>query len=167
MSLSTSSHNLMVVQELLYSLISQVSHSADLTGRFLQEYGFKASSEKPMYFPEWFLLDLGAALQVFEWEKAGLLEYLDSSLPSSLDTIVELLKAIEDPNEYCRRQPNSALGFRVTMVYLTSCAWHAPRSMQAQIALGQASEDRLIEGLAQFLWSRRSRNKDLSGSILR
>jgi len=123
-------------------------------GLFLNELGLGGFPERPLILPAGFLLDLGAALRLLEWERRGLQAHLQAGLPPAR-------KALSDVCRTLGKQPDPAavppgtLASRVLAVFVERFAWNAWAELNAEVALDQADEEQVLEALADFLWEHR------------
>ena len=99
-----------------------------------------------------FLLRLGAALRLLMWESKGFSFHRAAGLPDAHQAIRNAIGALNAP-------ATDPTGFCVPVLRLAidRFAWNGPRELGADIALGEASEENLLEALADFLWSHRPR----------
>ena len=132
---------------------------ADLTAVALNATGVFASAkgEHPDWsrLPPGYLLELAATIQIGLWERQGLLPHLAPDLPSFHEAAQMLLdRAAKGPAEF-RGADATPLSRRVTQEYLDRFAWDGPELLDAEVVLGDASEDDFIDLLAQFVWTHR------------
>jgi len=119
----------------------------DSQGKPVEESGEPA----PLHY----LLELGSVLQLALWHSAGIADHLPTELPS-LNKAKDNLKkrAARGPEEF--EGPQSAPLFaKVFLVWWEHFAWHAPDLLDAEVLLGQFSEDTLVQEFAQFFWDSR------------
>lgn len=138
---------------LIHGMLLLAERQAELTALWLDAVGHPAS--KPLGVPPAFLLELGAVLQIGQWELTGAFNFLTDELPSYREAADELsARAQRGPSEF--HDLNAAqLSRRVMVAWLRRFAWHGPTIIGADIVLGDCNEDDLVEQLAQFLWRNR------------
>ena len=140
--------------ELIQAVIFNATFDADRVGSFLTSMG----SKLPLSLPVCFLSGLGAALQLFEWEQQGIRIHLDAGLPPAQQAILDVFRSETgktDP-ETCqrvRKLPSEVM--RLNVEYF---AWTGRIELNADVTLGEADEDKVLEELADYLWTHRSIN---------
>ena len=146
------------ISEFPPALVTAVAEEAALdAGRvdlFLRTLGLEASPTRPIQLPATFLLELGAALRLLCWEDRGLSAHLDAGLPPSSRALREIFLTLADP-EVTSRPLKETLAYRVFVLFAEHFAWSGTEELDAQVALGEADEDSLLEALADFLWEHR------------
>jgi len=145
--------------EIVAAFLIQGNRSAKLVGTFLVENQF-IQPNKRRRFPRWFLLDLGYALQLREWEQQNLVQHLPRPLPSSksvIQTIVEKLRASAD-RPRSRTKPDQKLAHLVTTAFLLHFCHFRESGFQGDFILKTADRAHLIETMAQWLWKHRQSN---------
>jgi hypothetical protein len=136
--------------ELVAAVAEGAARDADHVVQFLRALGLEASPTKPMHLPAAFLLELGAALRLFRWEYCGLHTHLDAGLPPSSQAIRDAFRHLDGSGPL-----EMTLAYRVLVLFAERFAWSAREELDAQVALGEADEDALLEALADFLWEHR------------
>lgn len=98
--------------------ITQGELNADIVGRFLERWS-KHRSDNSGY-PDWFLIDLGYALQVREWERQDLVNHIPIKLPSSNSLILSLVDKLRAAANCQTGQPlpNANLAQEVLTAFL-------------------------------------------------
>ena len=118
----------------------------------LKEAGFPTGAAG---LPAEFLLELGALCQLTLWEGERLRDYLPPELPTAQQAKADFhYRATNAPDSFQSR-PTGMLPTQIMQVWLERFAWAAPNLLQADIVLGDADEDALVDALAQFLWDHR------------
>jgi hypothetical protein len=144
-----------VPDALVAAVAEDAGRDADRVGRFLQALGLAGSPRRPARLPAAFLLELAAALRLLAWEQAGLRAHLDAGLPPAAQALRELFLAATGRLPGPPASPAGTLAYRVTALFAERFAWDAQGELGAEVALGEADEDALLEALADFLWQHR------------
>jgi hypothetical protein len=106
--------------------------------------------------PTFFLLGLGAALRLLVWEQDGLHAHRDAGLPSAYEAIREAFQAVTAPEPLEEKERAATqLARRVLAVVVERLAWNGRSLLGADLELGEADEDVLVDALARFLWPHR------------
>jgi hypothetical protein len=134
--------------------------AAEHVARFLDVLGLRPTEEGgvrvPVRLPAFFLLGLGAALRLRAWEQAGLHAHRDAGLPSARAALGEVFQALTAPGPLAAKEEAARqLAGRVLDVFLRRLAWGGRALLDADLELGEADEDALVEALATFLWAHR------------
>jgi len=154
MSPTFSSHDHRVVFEFLNALTCLDLRCADLTVNYLRAEGYRATPAKPVLLPEWFLIDLGQALMLLEWEDVGVKAAVDSHLLTAREIIDELRDAFVNLAAHSKRSANRDLSRRVFDLYFAHIAWYSNIHLQASITVEQSDDALLVEQMAQLLLQR-------------
>jgi hypothetical protein len=117
---------------------------------FLEEVSLGASLALPIPLTSAFLLELGAALRLLEWERRGLSAHLDAGLPPSGRALREAFRHLVAP-PVPPDPPGDTLAYRVMVLFAERFAWAGREELGADVALGEADEEALLEELADFL----------------
>ena len=121
---------------------------------FLRALGLKASPARPIALPDAFLLELGAALRLLEWERRGLTAHTDAGLPPSGQALREAFRHLDAPGA-APGPLGDTLAYRVMVFFAERFAWAGREELDADVAMGEADEDALLDALADFLWDNR------------
>ena len=140
--------------DLVTAVAGDADRDADRVALFLQALGLKPSPARPLALPAAFLLELGAALRLLEWERRGLSAHTDAGLPPSGQALREALRHLDIP-ELAARTLGDTLTYRVMVLFAERFAWAGREELDADVALGEADEDALLDALADFLWDHR------------
>jgi hypothetical protein len=145
-------------QELIVAVVHEGWRDADMVGHFLealsQSTPWQWLARKPVYLPADFLLGLGAALHLHVWEWNGILVHREAGLPSAQEALLDVFQSLTDPESAAK---TAQLPARVTALFMAKFAWTAPVELNADVTLGEAEEEALLEALADFLWAHRPR----------
>jgi hypothetical protein len=141
------------------AITRHAEREADLTAAFLRATGLYQS--EPPKLPAAFLLELGAMLELGFWEREGLRRHLDVDLPTCREAAEQLAaRCRKGPKEF--DDPDAApLSLQVLRVWTEHFAWDGPELLDAEVVLGDANEDDLIDILAEFVWTNRHRLEQL------
>ena len=99
------------------------------------------------------LSDVGAALRIAQWERAGLRPYLPAELPTAADAFRCIQRKRQDPGTH---QPVDLADVQFS-VWLKHFVWHARETLGSEVVhFGCPVEsEALIDRLAEFLWTHR------------
>jgi hypothetical protein len=146
--------------ELVQAVAHEATLDADWVGIFLNTLGLAPDRTgrewKPMHLPASLLLGLGAALRLFRWEQNGVLASLQPDLPPARQMICQLFQLAAKPQQAELDVVVRALTSRVFTLWLERLAWSGQEFWDADLVLGDAEEDELVEVLADFLWAHRN-----------
>jgi hypothetical protein len=137
--------------EMVLRVAEDAALDADRVGVFLSSLGLRGSPGKPLSLPVNFLLHLGAALRLLVWETQGFLDHQVAGLPDAHTAIRAAIHSLKDPQAEATQFCTDVFRFSVEHF-----AWSAGRELGVDVALGEADEDALLEGLADFLWAKRA-----------
>lgn len=102
-----------------------------------------------------FLLELAAVAQLNYWEFQGLRGLLPSEVPSAAEASSDLYRrTTTDPGQFYNGN-ETPLARQVMQIWIEHFHWLEPGLVQAEIIVGHADEDQMIEALAQLLWQNR------------
>ena len=140
--------------ELVQAVACEAAEDADRVGLFLRELNHglaRRGQTLPRRLPAGLLLGLGAALRLLAWEGTGSRAHLPADLPPAMKAIRDLFAALG-------KRPASLealareLVLRVVRAWVDHFAWHGRAAWGADLVLGGAEEDALVDALADFLW---------------
>ena len=108
--------------------------------------------------PAAFLLDLGAALRLMAWEQAGINPQHVAGLPPAQEAIRDVLLSLrQPPTGAAQADAPGTLARRVGAAFFEHFAWCGLGELDADVTLGAADEEAVLEALADFLWAHRPR----------
>jgi hypothetical protein len=125
--------------------------------QFLNALGFAPAPDRPDRFSAEFMLDLAAALRLHFWERAGLEPRRIANLPLAQDAMAEVFQSAVNPQRESGIGPPGSLAQRVLAAYIDHFVWEARVELKADVVLGEADEEAMLEALADFLWEHRPR----------
>jgi hypothetical protein len=148
-----------VPPELVHSLTADASEDADNVGLFLGYLGLAPSDpngpDPPICFPAWFLVELAAALRIWLWEASGLRIHLDAGLAPARESLLSVFcRAKEVANGHASSNATPLMN-NVIELSINRLAWSARRDLGAEVVLGEADEDTIVETLANLIWKHR------------
>lgn len=149
-----------IPSELIEIVARTAARDADKVRIFLDTFakapGMEWLAQKPVYLPGDFLLGLGAALRLLAWEQCGIAVHREAGLSSAHDALHDVLLALTHPEAKARvaHLPDAVLALTVERF-----AWSARAELDADVTLGQAEEEQVLEALADFLWANRPRER--------
>jgi hypothetical protein len=154
--------------DLLDAVTRDAESDAERVFEFLDVIGVRPSGEGadgiPVKLPAYFLLRLAAALRLCTWEQKGLLIHQEAGLPSANDALRELGRSIAAPGPLQQeKQAADQLSQGVLRVAMNSLAWGGRVYFDADLAVGDADEDRLVEAMADLLWAHRHDDYEFDG----
>ena len=144
--------------ELAQAVACEAAEDADRVGLFLRELNDglarRGLQTLPRRLPAGLLLGLGAALRLLAWEGTGSRAHLPADLPPAMKAIRDLFAALgKQPASLEAR--GGELVLRVVRAWVDHFAWHGRAAWGADLVLGGAEEDALVDALAEFLWANR------------
>jgi hypothetical protein len=105
-------------------------------------------------WPAAFLLELGAALRIHQWEAAGIKDAIDVTLPCFQAAFAELVSRLQtEPERFIRG--DAPLLLRVLRAWWTRCAHPNTQLLDVDVVLSHAERGRLVSCVAQLLWKLR------------
>jgi hypothetical protein len=142
-----------VPPHLIQAVIRDAEHTADRVGAFLTTLGL----QPPVRLPADFLLGLGAALRLLEWEQTGISLHLEVGLPPARQAMYDVVRVVTSPAEPATAERARSLAGRVMDLSVERFAWAGQVELNADVTLGEAEEELLLDALADFLWAHRPR----------
>jgi hypothetical protein len=138
--------------EMVAAVAANAERDAECVGQFLNHLGLTATPEKPLSLPRGFLLHLGSALRLLIWEARGFFFHSEAGLPDARQAICDSFRLLSDPD-------GDATPFCIAVLRLSieRFGWSGPPELGADVALGEAEEELLLEALADFLWAQHRR----------
>jgi len=156
------------VTKFLEGVIRDAFYKAELAAAFLEAYGFrprKKRSDSTACLPEdspararaeCVLLNLGAAMQIAAWERAGLRPELPADLPTAEEAFRNLMP-LEKPSPSGKTRIVAELSMKVFKAWLQRFSRSSQATLGTDVLLpvAAASEDTLLAALADLLWNNR------------
>jgi len=128
--------------------------SADRVHRFLGAFGVKADPSHPVPLPAKFAIELAAALQMLEWERAGISIHRDAGLPPATTALRDVFRHhLPDPAAGLDATPD--LDRRVSRLYYDRIAWHGRRELGAEVVIDLPDGGDFVARVARYLWDNR------------
>lgn len=144
--------------DLVRAVAAEAERDADAVGIFLNALGLHATPDRPIHLPAAFLLDLGAALRLLAWEQEGLHPQEVAGLPPARQALADVFLALKHPPTQVESAVAAgSLAYRVCQAFVDHFAWSGRDELDADVTLGEADEDAVLEALADFLWAHRPR----------
>jgi len=138
--------------ELIQATAIEAARDADRVGLFLRERGLLPAPGHTLQLPAEFLLALGAALRLLEWETGGLRVHRDAGLPDAEKALDDAFLNLGAAGGAADRNRH-ALAPRVVALFADRFAWHGRRELDADVILDDhVDEDALVDALAELLW---------------
>jgi hypothetical protein len=134
--------------EMAAAVAADAARDADRVGFFLHILGLRGTPEKPLTMPPGFLLHLGAALRLLLWEAQGFFFHRTAGLPEADQAIREAFLSLKDPNTDLGK-----LCMAVLRLSVETLAWHGRRDLDADVAVGDLTDDAALDALAEYLWA--------------
>lgn len=142
--------------DLVLAVARSAERDAELIGLFLDTYSATPAGrwlvDRPMRLPAAFLLGLGASIRIALWERSGIHIHRAAGLPSAREALHDVLRSPLDPDAAAR---TASLPARVFGLFINHFAWSGCLELNADVTLGEADEETLLEALADFLWAHR------------
>jgi hypothetical protein len=159
MALSSSSSSTGLPTELLNPAEDEAARDADLVGKFLAALGFNTNGDRihrpQLRLPEWFLLELGATLRLVIWEHSGIQLHREAGLPTAQELLRGIFLRLMSPPGRAGTMQDTPLTARVARFFVDNFAWSGRRDLNADVLLGDADEDGLVDMLASLIWTYR------------
>ena len=156
--------------ELIAAVTRSAEQDADDVAALLDLLGLSGAGPagRPTPLPPPMLLGLGAAMRLVAWESAGLRLHKDHGLPSGRDALRLVFDSfVLRPGPERGEAVVRSLCVEVLKLSITQLAWDGPTVLGGEVVLGEASEEALINALAQLAWGLRCserRNADVEGA---
>jgi hypothetical protein len=145
--------------DLLRALALGAARQAEWVGSFLEEIGLapvgRGPQDRPPRLPADFLLSLGAALQLLLWEQLGIPVHLDHGLPPARQALLDVFRTAAGQAEPEAFECIRSLASRVLVLSVEHFGWNAHVELGAEVVLGEADQEALLEALADYLWAQR------------
>ena len=146
--------------DLIRAVKGDAERDADLVGAFLAVTGLAPSGRRtrgaPLAVPGLCLLRLGAALRLSLWEQLGIRVHLDHGLPPARQALIDVLHTATGQAEAEAAERSRSLASRVLNLSVERLAWNGRAQLGADVVLGAADQEQLLEALADYLWAHRS-----------
>ena len=146
--------------DLLRALAQGAARQAEWVGSFLEEIGLapvgRGPQDRPPRLPAEFLLSLGAVMQLLLWEQLGIHVHLDHGLPPARQALLDVLRTATGQAEAEAAERARSLASRVMVLSVEHLAWNGRVELGADVVLGEADQEALLEVLADYLWVHRS-----------
>jgi hypothetical protein len=136
--------------EMVAAVAVDAARDADRVIQFLSRLGLGATPEKPRAMPAEFLLHLGVALRLLNWESQGFFFHREMGLPEADRTIQDAFLSLTDPAAV-----STELLLTVLRLSVERLAWGGPSDLAADVALDELTDDGALDLLAEFLWASR------------
>ena len=142
--------------DLIRAVKGDAERDADLVGAFLAVTGLAPSGRRPqgapLAVPADCLLGLGAALRLSLWEQLGIRVHLDHGLPPARQALIDVLRTATGQAEAEAFERIRSLASRVMVLSVEHLAWNGRVELGADVVLGEADQEALLEALADYLW---------------
>ena len=146
--------------DLIRAVKGDAERDADLVGAFLAVTGLAPSGRRPqgapLALPGDCLLRLGAALRLSLWEQLGIRVHLDHGLPPARQALIDVLRTATGQAEAEAAERARSLAGRVLALSVAHFGWAGRIELGADVVLGAADQEQLLEELAAYLWRHRS-----------
>ncbi len=144
------------------AILRQMDHAADLVAACFRSVGLTGDDGKQnVCLPAQFLLELGALLQLREWQDAGVVQW---SHPDGLmvdDLISESIDQLQQgPRAVARTRRGTEAMVSLLRTWNETCSLVAREHLACDIAIewDSGSEiEQLVKALAEFAWRHRDR----------
>ncbi len=144
------------------AILRQMDHAANLVAAFFRSLGLTSEDSKlNICLPPQFLLELGALLQLREWQDAGVVQW---SHPDGLtvdDLISESIDQLQQGSRaFARTRRGTEAMVSLLRMWNEACSPVAREHLACDIAIEWDSDgdiEQLVEALAEFAWRHRDR----------
>ena len=133
---------------------------ADLTAEALKQM-FPEEPLENLRLPANSLLELGAVLQISNWEMHGIFPHIEAGLPSKAEASRRLSERAHKGASEFEGENATAMHEQVLRFWIDNFAWDGPSLLNANIVLGEVDEDQFLDLAADFLWQYRQELKSL------
>ena len=137
-------------RDLVTAVAVDAARDASRVVLFLDALGLEATPEKPMSLPSRFLLQLGAALRLLDWEAQGFSFHRAVGLPEAREVIRHAFGSLNDSTVDWKD-----LCVCVLRLSLERFAWHGWRDLGAPVAIDDLDDEAALDALAEYLWATR------------
>lgn len=141
------------------AILRQMDHAANLVAAFFRSLGLNSDDGKQIVcLPPQFLLELGALLQLREWQDAGVVQW---SHPDGLtvdDLISESIDQQQGSLAFARTRRGTEAMVSLLRTWNEACSPVARVHLACDIAIEWDSDgdiEQLVEALAEFAWRHR------------
>jgi hypothetical protein len=145
--------------ELVRAVASDAALDADRVGRFLEVFSQTPVGRRLGPPQSWataaFLVRLAAVLRLLDWEASGIDRHLEAGLPAAQQALRELAEWQMQPSRAPADQQEAPLLTRVLALFVEHFCWDGRAELGADLTLGVADEDQLVDALADLLWAHR------------
>jgi hypothetical protein len=147
-------------------LAQEAERDADRVVVYLDSFlrhipGGDASSSR-FNFPSWFLFELAAALRLYLWERNGIRAHLDAGLPTANEAFQAVFRRLNDIGTPSATE-HTPFSSQVLRLFIERFAWFGQPDLAADMLLGEADEDELVNVLAKLIWTHRADLRRRSG----
>jgi hypothetical protein len=156
------------VERLLEGIIRNAHYKAHLAAAFLNSCGYRPKKNQARTIStrqeddslrqraEKFLLNLGAAMQILVWERAGLRPELPAELPTAEEAFRKLLPP-EAAGDSTNALVEPELSMMVFRTWLERFSHTSRETLNTDVLLPtrSISKDELLDAMADFLWANR------------
>jgi hypothetical protein len=154
---------------LTLTLAQEAERDADRVVVYLDSFlrhipGVDASASR-YNFPSWFLFELAAALRLYLWEHNGIRAHLDAGLPTADEAIQAVFRRLNDVGTPTATD-HAPLSSQVLRLFVERFAWFGQPDLAADMLLGEAIEDELVDVLAKLIWTHRADLRRRSGDTV-
>jgi len=141
--------------ELVAAATRDAERDADALISFLGDLGFRrpGPDEPPVRLPAGLLLGLGAAMRLLIWESNGVHVHREAGIPSAYEVLCDVFRRAAEPVQDGPDPVIASLCVRVFNLAVRHFAWEGQPILGADVLLGEADEDALIDSLAQLCWA--------------
>jgi hypothetical protein len=144
--------------DVVHAVAHAAARDAVRTVLFLDALGLRPPPGQVLPLPAGFLLDLGAALRLLIWSQAGINPRHVAGLPPAQEALRDVLLSLRQPPAgAAQAEAPGTLARRVMAAFVEHFAWCGPIELDADLTLGAADEEAVLEALADFLWAHRPR----------
>jgi hypothetical protein len=146
------------------ALIASVSNAAEKDAAGVDAFLEDLASKSPGgpgslrgHYPAVFLMGLGFALRLIDWERQGLFPHIEAGLPRALDAIRWVIEQCSSKAHGERDKLVSDLSRQIFEISCTQFAWEGQSLLGADVLVGHPYVDTLLDALAELAWQNRRR----------
>lgn len=143
---------LATIQSVITASYCRAEYWGEVTAVFLRESNRLARIRGPIRWPQSYLLDVSAALELRSWQFSGSIPERLQGYPAWNQVLGQALDRLSNPDPY--PLPTS-LQRDLARVWFEESVWHAHRLLGAPIRSGELDVALLFDAFARLLWDNR------------
>lgn len=148
--------------EALAAVVRDAERDADGVAALLDEFGFRRAGpgDPPVRLPAQFLLGLGVVMRLATWESKGLFAHREVGIPSVTEVLQDVVRRTARLDDVGPDPAVVMLWLKVLDLSIGRFAWEGQSTLGADVLVGDADEDALLDALARLCWACREGRRD-------